>query len=338
MGNRPPAQKWTCGNCGVFNLGQKICGLGLGQREPEGYGCCVGLKEFTDRGVTRNYSLTMGDAESRQVEIPKTVTTRIPHGRVPLTKIKLGLECPNELSDEVLPLGDFNFALAKEVLKSDRLVQYYKSSKKICYLDNSTNEELKPCSIQELKKAAYLIQPDLVVSPDFLGDSQRTLDILPEATDAFGKGGLLPVVQGNSLENVLRCAKGIWESSFSSIAVPYDTIVGRSAPIGDMARVRSLVVRSLAEMGFSRIHLLGLTSLEELIYYWFDPHTRQCIESLDTGGPVLLGLRKYRYPTELSYKTTPTLKLMNAVDSESRYTDEQRSLVFWNIAFLRTLL
>jgi len=105
-----------------------------------------------------------------------------------------------------------------------------------------------------------------------------------------------------------------------------------------MARVRSLVVYLLAEMGFTNIHLLGLTSIEEFIYYWYNRPTRRTIESIDTGGPVLLGLTGLQYPKELSFKTTPTLKLMNEVDSESRYSDSQRGGVAWNIAFLRTLL
>jgi hypothetical protein len=100
-----------------------------------------------------------------------------------------------------------------------------------------------------------------------------------------------------------------------------------------MARVRSLVVNFLAEIGFTNIHLLGLTSIEEFTYYWYDRGTRRVIESIDTGGPVLLGLREIQYPQELSFKTTPTLRLMEEADYASSLIK-----VFWNIAFLRTLL
>jgi hypothetical protein len=333
---RLPLNKLTCGNCGEYVPGIKSCGLGLGKREAEGYGCCVGLSCFKDRGVTRQFNLTVGETELRTVTIPKLLSKGLPDPL--LNKIKLGLECPNEFSRYLLPLGDFNFALAKEVLKSEELANYYKLSTRVCYLDNSTNEELKPCSIKELKKASTLINPKFVISPDYLGDSTKTLSSLPEAIDAFGKDGLIPVVQGSSLEEVVNCGRSIFGSDFRRVAVPYDLILGRHASVCDMARVRSIVVYFLAEMGFTNIHLLGLTSIEEFIYYWYDRPTRIAIESVDTGGPVLLGLKGLEYPNELSFKTTPTLRLMEENTSKDFSNNAGLSKAVWNIAFLRTLL
>jgi len=333
---RIPLNKLTCGNCDEYIPGTKVCNLGLGERVAEGFGCCVGLSRFKDKGVTRQFNLTVGEKEVRTVTIPKLLLNGGEDS--PLRKIRLGLECPNELSSYILPLGDFNFALAKEVLKSPELAEYYNTSTKVCYLDNSTNEELQPCSIRELKDASNLINPKFIISPDYLGNSSKTLSALPEAIDAFGKVNLIPVVQGSSLEEVINCGHSVSGSGFHRVAVPYDLILGRNASVCDMARVRSLVVYFLAEMGFTNIHLLGLTSIEEFIYYWYDRSTRQAIESVDTGGPVLLGLSGHSYPKELSFKTLPTLKLMDELGKEDQYSKEQKSKAVWNIAFLRTLL
>ena len=323
-----PIKKWTCGNCEKINLGQKSCGLGLGNREPEGYGCCVGLNYFQDRGVTRTYTHTIGETDYREV-----ILTSLPWDK-PLSKIRVGFECPNEMFPSILPLGDFNFALTKEVLKSPELAEYYRTSKKFCFLDNSTNEELVPCSLKEIEQAANLIHPDKVVAPDFLGDSTKTLAGLPATIDTFGRGNVLPVVQGASLEEIFDCAKGVRGHSFDCIAVPYDLVLGRNASVADMARVRSLVVYHLVEtLKFKRIHLLGLTSLEELVYYWWVPEIRSSIESIDTGGPILMGLQGLKYPQEWSYKRTPTLKLMEKLPDVYNY-----DYILKNIAFLRTLL
>ena len=323
-----PIKKWACGNCGLMNPGQKSCGLGLGKRELEGYGCCVGLSHFQDRGVSRTFSHTVGETDTRTVML-----ARLPWDKT-LNKIRIGFECPNEIFQSILPLGDFNFALTKEVLKNGELAEYYRTSKKFCFLDNSTNEELVPCSLKEIEQAANLIHPDKIVAPDFLGNSTKTLAGLPATIDTFGRGSVLPVIQGSSLEEVFDCARGIRGHSLDCIAVPYDLILGRNASVADMARVRSLVVYHLTNvLGFKKIHLLGLTSLEELIYYWWDPETRSHVKSIDTGGPILMGLKGVHYPQEWSYKQTPTLRLM-----ESFSATHNLETVLWNISFLRTLL
>lgn len=323
-----PIKKWACGNCSKVNLGQRTCGLDLGKRELEGYGCCVGLSYFQDRGVSRTFSHTVGETDTRTVSLP-----RLPWDK-PISKIRIGFECPNEMFPSILPLGDFNFALTKEVLKNRELAEYYRTSKKFCFLDNSTNEELVPCSLKEIEKAAALINPDMVVAPDFLGDSTKTLAGLPATIDSFGRGNVLPVVQGSSLEEIFDCAKGIRGHSLDCVAVPYDLVLGRNASVADMARVRSLVVYHLVTiLGFRKIHLLGLTSLEELIYYWWTPEIRSHIGSIDTGGPILMGLLGFKYPEEWSYKKTPTLKLM-----ENHSEVYSFDYILKNIAILRTLL
>jgi hypothetical protein len=340
-----PLKKWVCGNCTEFNLGRKNCSILGNPVDPQDYLCCVGLRYFTDRGATfhPDFTLTVKESPTRKASLLK-----IPylHDQGEFhRKIKLGLECPDSIVDYILPLGDIYFSLAAEVLKrpvtGSSNFAYITSYPKYKYLDTSVNEEGTPCSLDEMRQASFLINPTKVVAQDFLGDSEKTLKALPEATEAFGRSDLLPVVQGSSLEEVLHCAHVIRGYNFTSLAVPYDLILGKMQPVNRMARIRSAIVHYLVNtLNFNSIHLLGLTSLEELYLYFFDKPTRDGIDSLDTGGPVLLGLNGLRYPTEYIFKKDPTLNLMkvNPLAKVLDYHDTEVGRAVWNIAFLKTLL
>jgi len=352
-----PFKKWVCGNCSEYNPGQKTCSILKYTVDPQDYLCCVGLRYFSDRGATFNPepNFTLVGSTTRRASLPKIPCLSGHEGYH--RKIKLGLECPDSIADYILPLGDIYFMLAKEVLLKTKNPStgrpylegqnfepnepsYFHKFFRPVYLDTSVNEEGIPCSLEEMRQAAYQINPNKVVAQDFLGDSEKTLRALPEATEAFGRSDLLPVVQGSSLEEVLHCANVIRGRNFTSVAVPYDLVLGRTQPVDRMARVRSAIVHYLVNtLNFSSVHLLGLTSLEELYLFFLDKPTRDGIDSLDTGGPVLLGLNGLWYPTEYIFKGTPTLNLMKKVGSLMEgISDIGLTWAVWNIAFLKTFL
>jgi len=99
-----------------------------------------------------------------------------------------------------------------------------------------------------------------------------------------------------------------------------------------MAQKRKNILASLinkSPIGF-RFHLLGMSTLEELETcdkYW--------IESIDTGLPVLYGLKDLRFGLDaLPVKKEPTVNQFNPelLDNPD-LTD-----VFYNIAYLRKVL
>ena len=242
--------------------------------------------------------------------------------------MKVALECPSSLLDEVQPLADYDFALTHLVLSDEKYAEWYKNSKKFKVLDNSTNELLKPCSLRDIEKAASIIKPDLIVPPDFLGDSLSTERALNEAIKIFGKEKLLPVVQGHELKYTIECSGHIVELGFNKLAVPYDILSSRADDVTTMATNRQRVINEIISrvpIGF-RIHLLGMTTLEELSLC-----NKGWVKSIDTGSPILHGLCDRKFGTDsLIPKNTPTLELMDKCNLSYGLTD-----IYYNIAMLR---
>lgn len=324
--------KLACGNCGLWRMGVSECTIFQYKHNPQGPGCLSLISYFVDRGyVVSGESGEITDKDLRIAQIPKIPWTGLGQD----SKIKLGLEFPLELAKEVSSLGDFNFALTKEVLKHPELAKVYKGfSTGPTYLDNSTNEEGFPCSMNEISKAAGIVNPTLVVAPDYLGNSEKTLAALAGCKEDFGNT-VLPVIQGSSLDEVLNCGYSIRNRGYFRVAIPFDIVRGKLATVVSMSRTRSLVVAALVDLGFEEIHLLGLNSLEELALYKLNPGIKSRISSIDTGMPISLGLKGLQYPIEPVVKRAPTLRIMEK-DTETQI--DTLEMVYWNIAYLRKLL
>jgi len=247
--------------------------------------------------------------------------------------VKLALECPTPLISEIQPLGDFDFALSHLVHSDSAYAEYYTNSKRKKILDNSTNELLHPVSLLEIKMAADIIHPDLVVAPDYLGDVKSTLKSLEATLKLCSMGRVLPVVQGRTLLDIISCLNTISDMGFDRVAVPFDIMTTRTdkPTLTEMAACRKVVVQKI-ELNFyslDKVHLLGMTTLEELSSY---SHT-EIIESVDTGSPVLHGLKGLRYGVDcLLPKYEPT---MNQMPENTSAHQGQLGDVFRNIAFLR---
>ena len=244
--------------------------------------------------------------------------------------MKLALECPTMLLEDIQPLADYDFILTHLVLKDEEYARYYSESKRFKVLDNSTNELLKPCFLDEIARAAKIVRPNLVVAPDFLGDHLATENILYDAVRKFGLRRVLPVVQGKGYEEVMLCADFIIRNGFDKIAVPYDITSSREDSLITMASGRHKVVTYIINrvpIGF-KIHLLGMTTLEELSSYGSD-----WVESVDTGSPIRHGMYRVQFgKDELQTKIHPTLEVIEAAP------EINLPGIYYNIAYLRKVL
>jgi len=243
---------------------------------------------------------------------------------------KLALECPTPLLEDIQPLTDFYWVLTHLVLRDKTYAEFYRDRKdKILVLDNSVNELLKPCSIEDMKKAeTELGGVDYIVPPDHLGDSLKTEESLMKALAVWDPTKILPVVQGKDIEEVKDFAKVVKGLGFTCIAVPYDITCSRYDTLEEMARARVSIVKSIAHF-FGWVHLLGVTALDEFRHY----KGMKVRFSVDTGSPILNGLYSRRYGRDtLLPKVTPTMEQMK-LDR-----DWHNSTIYYNIAMLRVLV
>jgi len=248
--------------------------------------------------------------------------------------MKLALECPTSMLNDIQPLADFDWILAHKVLEDKEYRKYYSESKRFKVLDNSVNELLEPVNLNSLNLAAGWVNPNLIVAPDYLGDVRKTREALDETIYMLGKGRVLPVVQGKDLGEVLDLLKTLLSLGLERVAVPYDILSSREDSSVMMAGNRLKVVNSIIGKVPIRfeIHLLGMTTIEEL-----ENHNRGWVKSIDTGVPVMMGLKGYRLDVDrLENKKRPTMELMEGITSLD--PDFREMMVYRNIAYLRKIL
>jgi len=245
--------------------------------------------------------------------------------------VKLALECPTSLLGDIQPLADYDFILTHLVLQDEAYARYHAESRRFKILDNSTNELLKPCSLDEIEKAAAIVRPDYVMPPDFLGDALATKIALEGAISKFGKVMTYPIIQGHEFTYALECFSHIAGLGFDRVAVPYDICCLPEDTSETKARRRLEVVNKIirvAPIGFS-IHLLGMNTLAELCL-----HNKGWVKSIDTGYPVMCGMYGYKFGVdELLPKKGPTLSMMKSAPCRADLMD-----VYYNIAYLRRIL
>jgi len=248
--------------------------------------------------------------------------------------MKLALECPTGMLNDIQPLADFDWVLAHLVLQDKEYAEYYRKSKRYKVLDNSVNELLEPLSFGDMLKAMDIVKPSLVVPPDHLGGYKKTYDEIVHALSILGPNDLLPVIQGSTLGEVLGLLQELLSLGFNRLAVPYDILSSREDNPVMMASNRLRVVNSVINrvpIGFE-IHLLGMTTIEEL-----ESHNRGWVRSVDTGVPVMMGLKGRRLDTfRLEDKKKSTMSRMENIVPVDPIYDMMN--VFYNVAYLRKLL
>ncbi len=238
--------------------------------------------------------------------------------------MKLALECRVDLLELVQPFADFDFLLTHEALGNEAYLEHYKKSAKWKIIDNSVNEEDEPSTIEELKEVFDEVEADFVISPDWIGEADSTRRAYLQCIEVFGEGKVIGVIQGKTFEEALLCLntyKGM-------VAVPYDICSKRSDPPWVMSLRRALVVCNIPSE--VPVHLLGFTSIDELIYY----EGRTNVGSIDTGAPILLGLDSKDILDPIESKIKATYNLMEG----KRVTPETWTAICRNIALLRRYL
>jgi hypothetical protein len=167
--------------------------------------------------------------------------------------------------------------------------------------------------------------PYFIAGPDTFGNRKETLDLynLWIGRLDFPIAG---VVQGRTVQEALECA----ESYGEWIALPFDVGSG----LEDSYQVKMFNRRYLVEkLRGRRIHLLGISSLEELGEYSGCSY----VESMNTGLPVQLGLGGKSIVGYGEEKARDSRQYMD-MKSLGPFGPKQLDLIIQNIWELRTVL
>lgn len=190
--------------------------------------------------------------------------------------IRIAHEAPVEYIRLVQSRTDIDFALAHHVLANEeyRKAYLYRDSGRQLILDNSFFELGSPISLPDLVKASFAVCADWVISPDVLGDFERTTAMLKETLKYSFCGQLAAVMSGRDASEIAECYRFFEASGRVKM---YCWAFG-SDRVG--------AIKLLNSVG-GRHHLLGFSTLDEIIECERELSKRGATNiSLDTWKPV----------------------------------------------------
>jgi hypothetical protein len=197
--------------------------------------------------------------------------------------IRFTTEAPPCLLPELRPLTDLDFALAHKVLTDSVYTEFYANRPvgRELILDNSVHELGEPLLSADLLRASKLVHADFVIAPDRIDDPEWTLEqyTLLRRTAYTTDAEVVGVLCGDTPEIRSRLLDVMWWSDM--LCLPYRK--PRLEWWEELPRLRS------------RIHLLGVSTLDELRSWTQIARDYPDTEfSIDTAKPIkaaLLGRR-----------------------------------------------
>jgi len=257
--------------------------------------------------------------------------------------MQLAMEAPTSYLPYISLLGDFDWVLTNVALKDQKYLNFYKEQKKqerVVVVDSGVNEEGFPRSIKEMDKIVREIDADFIIPPDVLGNKKKTLELLNDSIVLWGSEKLIPVLQGKDIPDVEDCLYFMRIRGFTKFCVPYDitncdALSREKISLVDHAHTRYRVVKFIVRTypDVEGLHLLGLTTLEEVVWYLREGLK---IVSIDTGSPVLNALHTKRFGVD---NLVPKGLYLDYEEKVLFPRDLDRlSRCYWNIAVLRRVM
>lgn len=241
--------------------------------------------------------------------------------------IRLSLEIPKKHLPDLVLLTDLDFALAHKVLEDEEYASFFydRPPARELILDNSMHEnEGHPLSVAELEEAAKRCRADYVVAPDQLGELMKNYNWFKETHRVLGDRFKVAVVlSGNDPTERSAFIGNIRHASM--ICLPY-----REPRLSWLNEHYSEIMT-----WFGRIHLLGVSTKEELLSFADVARNWTINMSVDTTKPVKFGYMR---------KTIDRVPTLRGTAAQSKalldwsLDEAQLSTTFYNIAYLRTWL
>ena len=188
--------------------------------------------------------------------------------------IQLALEIPTALLEALTPFTELDFALAHKVLEDEKYAEFYaaREEDRTLILDNSMHELGHPLPPAELLRAAHSCRADYVIAPDMLGQPARNLLWFFETRKALAEEFKTAVcLCGRTPEERRIFLQEVYEADMLCLPFREERV--------------AWFLEQLPQ--WTRIHLLGVSTLEELSLWPViaDRYT-QISFSVDTGKPL----------------------------------------------------
>jgi len=255
--------------------------------------------------------------------------------------MKLSFEIPVRYLEELSTYTDFDFVLA-HLLGNSTYLNFYKKQvdkNRFVILDNSAFELSQPINGNELIRLTKLLNPSLVIAPDYLNNDKATLNEVKSFIELVQKEKLKVkiggVVQGDSLDKWLNCYKEYEKLPIDLICIPFDVPFNvRNIKVGSITQQWMLnrlhLIKYLLKEKLlinKPHHLLGASNPIEILGYSNFP-----IEmSMDTSSPIVHGLNLIRF----NEKGLPGEKIKNKMDFFVVANVKQMDAILYNINTLK---
>lgn len=281
--------------------------------------------------------------------------------------IKTNCELPLCLMDKNNELNTYDFVLFHLYISNKEYREYFlyqriRHPNRLMILDNSAYEfyvKGETLNLYDFYCAIVELKPDIYLLPDTLMNKQKTLEDTKSFRNEYGiniilKAGSLPmaVLQGNTPEELLECAKEYKDMGISHIAVPFhnrfffelgkkidpftkeafDKWHGLRGTTEDtcyaMGRIKFLTTLRSKLDGIDHLHILGSHDpFEKVIYKMWD--WKDLMLTMDTGYPVKCGIKGVQIGME---ETKPDVIidefLEKDLDESIKYRIEENVKIF----------
>ena len=263
-----------------------------------------------------------------------------------MNQIKISHEAPLSIFEEITELTDYQYCLVHLMDESpeyrDKFINLCKEKHEVI-LDNSIFELGTAFKGGDYLKWVKALKPTWYIIPDVLEGCDATIQQAEEWLLKYGKdipkeSKSIGVVQGRTLEEVIKCYRVLERLGVDMIAISFDySLYEKMFPHPNqklswmMGRVQLLGI--LLDMGIINPniphHLLGAGLPQEGLYY----RDYSWIYSTDTSNPIVHGIKGKEYIENQGLWSKESQKLHEMI----HYPEEEidMDLVKYNIGEFR---
>ena len=210
--------------------------------------------------------------------------------------MKTALISPTEFLEQTQPFSNYHLALTHKVIFDSRYRDFYAKRSKagdFIILDNSAAEKKgRSVPLKDVVLAAVLIKPSIIVLPDYLFDSDRTLDELENALRSPQLRFLLRVLPDVKLCAVVQgLEQDDWLECFSILNDPRNGIhhLGIPKVAGQIFGHRWIALERIRRRVKKPCHLFGVWWKDTLDDVVLETQF-SFVQGIDTPKPVRLAV------------------------------------------------